>query len=139
MLEERRFVALTAHLIAEGLLGDGCAISQLDYAPPTSVVPFWAVAPGDVDRARAETIISAWDWTDAGELASQRQAAVRAFLASNDPVIVAARALFRLAFTWINDERESRGEARILEPEIIALAMQGTLADGLGDAPQGGT
>lgn len=64
-----------------------------------------------------------------------RAAAVTAFLTSNDPVTVAARALFRLAFTWINDERESRGAARILEPDIIALALSGTLNDGLGDAP----
>jgi hypothetical protein len=42
-----------------------------------------------------------------------------------------------LAFTWINDERESRGAPRILEPDIIALAMGGTINDGLGDAPAG--
>lgn len=71
----------------------------------------------------------------ARDLARTRAAAVAAFLNSNDPVIVATRALFRLAFTWINDERESRGAARILEPDIIALAMGGTLNDGLGDAP----
>lgn len=73
--------------------------------------------------------------TEAERLAVARTAAVNAFLTSNEPVIVATRALLRLAFTWINDERESRGAARILEPDIIALAMGGTLNDGLGDAP----
>lgn len=71
----------------------------------------------------------------AREVQRARAAAVTAFLTSNDPVTVAARALFRLAFTWINDERESRGAPRILEPDIIALALGGTLNDGLGDAP----
>ncbi len=71
----------------------------------------------------------------ARELGRTRAEAVTAFLTSNEPVIVATRALFRLAFTWINDERESRGAARILEPDIIALAMGGTLNDGLGNAP----
>lgn len=71
----------------------------------------------------------------ARELSAQRTAAVQAFLTSNEPMIVATRALLRLAFTWINDERESRGAARILEPDIIALAMGGTLNDGLGDPP----
>jgi hypothetical protein len=137
-LEERRFAALVAALIAEGLLGDGRALSQIDYAPPATAVPFWAVGPEDADRIRAAAVINGWDWTAAGELATQRASAVAAFMTSNDPVIVATRALFRLAFTWINDERESRGAARILEPDILALAMSGTLNDGLGDAPQGG-
>lgn len=99
-------------------------------APAWADVVAWAAAqvpPVDLsDRAPP---------TEAERLAAARTAAVQAFLTSNEPVIVATRALFRLAFTWINDERERRGAARILEPEIIAQAMGGTLYDGLGDAP----
>lgn len=125
----------------------GCAM--LDRAQP--VEPEWVVVDrADGRRVRVDGVaadspaVEAVRGADvssaavaANDPARQRVAAVEAFLTSNDPTIVAARALFRLAFTWINDEREARGAARILERDIIALAMSGTINDGLGDAPAG--
>ncbi|HEY1191783.1 MAG TPA: hypothetical protein VGE74_29395 [Gemmata sp.] len=50
------------------------------------------------------------------------QRAIAALLSSADPAIVGVVALFRLAFTLLNDEREYRNADRIQEPEIIQRA-----------------
>lgn len=135
---------LTAAAIAADPACAGCAL--IGTAPAQ---PGWVIAErADGLRVRVDdvgvespavaavlTLDLSAEAVAARELGRKRAEAVAAFLTSNEPVIVATRALFRLAFTWINDERESRGAERILEPDIIANAMAGTLNDGLGDAP----
>ena len=97
------------------------------------------------DRAQPET------WTDDGATvtvdparvaalaaaarAATRKAAMAALFASREPVAVATRAALSVVFTWINDEREARGEKRRLEDEIFGAIGQ-ALAAGDGDAPR---
>ncbi len=67
-------------------------------------------------------------------VAARRAAAIQQFLSSEEPVIVACRALFRMAFTRINDCDERDNLPRTLEEAIITEAMTGVYG-GLGDAP----
>lgn len=113
-------------------------LTRLEDALRTAGVPFDGVAltgPGaarvdyaagatDPQRAAGAAVLGAFDWSDAAHAAwaagRATVAAVAWLAASPEPAAVALRVVLRDVYTAINDERESRSLARVLEPEIAA-------------------
>lgn len=108
-------------------LPTGTELRVLDPdADPPAVEP---VPPSD----EAAAAIAAFDWTDAAqqqwELSRAAVAAVEWLAGSADVAAVALRVVLRDLYTAMNDERETRGLARVLEPEtaarLVAAAQAG--------------
>lgn len=119
----------------------GCALlDPLDTIPPewhTVIISTGDLIRVDtVDGKRPDVAIAALknaDFSPSGcaKRAKQRAAmtALNSLLTSTDPALRGIVALFRLAFTKLNDEAQRHGQPRILEPEIIQQAIAVLIAE----------
>lgn len=91
----RRLAALNARLDAAGYTGD----RTLVWEGPTLLI-----SPPD---ATAQAIIDAHDWTEAGDLADQRTAAIETAITSRDAQAIGTRSLASVSATRDNDQAEA--------------------------------
>ncbi|HEY1189192.1 MAG TPA: hypothetical protein VGE74_16180 [Gemmata sp.] len=95
-----------------GIAGSGDAVEVLFAEPLTGA-----------QEAAVSAVVAAHVPDPTAPLRRASQAAVMQFLASDDPTSVAIRVIARRTFTWLNDEREARGQPRRTEEEIVAQLL----------------
>lgn len=117
---------LRGHAPILGSAGGKDGPLRVDFAPEAT----------PAQRSAALAAAAAFDWSDAAQLAWERaasaNAAVTDFLSGTNPAAVAVRIVARRLATWINDERQARGQPRRIEPEVVTQLIADAAA-GWGD------